>query len=181
MKNEHKYVFTISAQVLILQNFYIRKIDRTITSKCGGTLINHNTVLSAAHCISTKIDYNGATYSAINFKYPTLESTFKIILGAHDVSFMETNSQPGIGVVISNVSKVIQHELFNGNYLLNDISLFILEKNITPNAYINVACLPEPSVTFPGYNEPVIVSGWVWIEVDLLKMNIYNLRVFNLI
>ena len=78
------------------------------TYQCGGTLINQNTILSAGHCIKTELNLNGIIYPAINSQYPTLESTFKIILGAHDITFVKTNSQPGAGVVIAKVSKVIK-------------------------------------------------------------------------
>lgn len=45
--------------------------------------------------------------------------------------------------------------------MINDIALFILAEPIELNDYIQLACLPEISKSFPLYNESSYASGWV--------------------
>ena len=61
----------------------------TYTSNCTGVLIDHNTVLTPAHCIPTKAKFrhNGQLYTigvSLNSHYPTLESMLSVYLGVQD-------------------------------------------------------------------------------------------------
>lgn len=63
--------------------------NETYTSNCTGVLIDHNTVLTAAHCIPTKAKFrhNGQLYTigvSLNSHYPTLESMLSVYLGVQD-------------------------------------------------------------------------------------------------
>ena len=78
--------------------------------KCGGTLINRDTVLTAAHCIANKMEhtFNGTTYYfdiVPNDIYPSIASMYQVYIGAHNISrdSLELNYK-----TIFNVSKVIK-------------------------------------------------------------------------
>ncbi len=79
--------------------------------QCAGTLISRYTILTAGHCITYTFDYDyqGITYSLQvepNQYYPTLESSFKVYLGVHDISILPSNSVPPI--VVGSISKIIR-------------------------------------------------------------------------
>jgi secreted trypsin-like serine protease len=84
------------SQVLIVQSYKgyydlrpLATSNKTFISvefRCGGTLIDSNTVVSAAHCVIKEFDYYifGYVYSLkikLNEFYPTTESMFSIYLG----------------------------------------------------------------------------------------------------
>jgi hypothetical protein len=44
---------------------------------------------------------------------------------------------------------------------LNDIALLILDRDVTLNEKIQIACLPQsPSNTYPGNNMDAWIVGW---------------------
>lgn len=57
---------------------------------CGGTLINRNTILSAAHCVfeTVEVSVNNVKYIVpiTNSYSPNLATMFKAYLGAHNIS-----------------------------------------------------------------------------------------------
>ena len=113
---------------------------------CGGSVINHWHVLSAAHCV---FDSNGLTKP----------KDIKIMLGAH-------NHTAGDGVWF-DVSRVIIHpeyesEIDSHQY---DISLLTMERRIDFGHTIAPVCLADDSVTkinLTRYHG--VITGWGHIE-----------------
>ena len=84
--------FRWPSTVLVIQNykgdynFNGVKLTISTTFMCGGTLINHRTVLTASHCIASSFeyDYESSTYELTiqpNSYYPNWQSMFKVYIG----------------------------------------------------------------------------------------------------
>lgn len=79
-------IFTFKAVVQIPSGVYVN-LNQAYT--CGGTLVDRNTVLTAAHCIQDEVEftYNGQTYTTSvtpNSYFSTIEAMFKVYLGVHN-------------------------------------------------------------------------------------------------
>ena len=86
---------------------------------CGGTLIDKNNVLTAGHCIISKIKFsytanNGSTYSYTfpawsNSYNPTNESIYTVYLSTSDISFLFTSeySSNYVQISVKKVTRVI--------------------------------------------------------------------------
>jgi hypothetical protein len=89
-----------------------KSISVSVNYQCGGTLINHYTILTAAHCINKEIEYvyNGATVILPvkpNKYFPTLESTFTVLLGIHDLN---TFTPPSVAFTVKSVI-MVRHDV----------------------------------------------------------------------
>ncbi|KAG5666615.1 hypothetical protein PVAND_014631 [Polypedilum vanderplanki] len=99
---------------------------------CGGSIINTNTILSAAHCT-----------------YGRNHANFQILVG-------ETNRNQGS---LIEVSQVIQHEEYDDWELWNDVVILKIANHLTEGPTIHRVNLPTPGhIVPPGLT--VVVSGF---------------------
>merc|ERR550539_165137 len=100
---------------------------------CGGTLLNEDTVLTAAHCFDPIPGGPGPNY---------------VRLGDHDIS----TSSDGASRVDIRISRAIQHHAWDSNTLDSDIAIVKLSRPVAFTLYCRAACLPD------GYHDQDLTS-----------------------
>ncbi|CAG9860206.1 unnamed protein product [Phyllotreta striolata] len=129
---------------------WIVSIQSEGSHECGGSIINENTIITAAHCFDT-------------------EDELQIVAGTADLT------QKG---EVIKVERLINHENFDFETMDNDIAIMKLSTNLTFNEKVKPISLPENKHIADG--TPVIVSGWGSIipdsdisSNDLLEVVVY--------
>ncbi|XP_078511796.1 trypsin-like [Lissotriton helveticus] len=97
---------------------------------CGGSVINNEWVVSAAHCYKSRI---------------------QVRLGEHNIELIEG------GELFINSAKVIKHPKYNSRTIDNDIMLIKLDSPATFSA--RVQAIPLPTSCAPAGTD-CLISGW---------------------
>ncbi|XP_031529550.1 serine protease 1 [Vicugna pacos] len=97
---------------------------------CGGSLINSQWVVSAAHCY---------------------KSSIQVRLGEYNINVVEGNEQ------FISASKIIRHPSYNSNTLDNDIMLIKLKSAATLNSRVASVSLPTSCASA---GTKCLISGW---------------------
>ncbi|RXN37249.1 trypsinogen precursor [Labeo rohita] len=125
---------------------------KSSSHQCGGSLINKDWIVSAAHCYDSRIE---------------------VLLGKHNTAEDESSEQS----ILSEL--VIRHPQFNYSTIDNDIMLIKLSKPATLNEYVKPLDLPK-SCAPP--DTMCRVSGWGITMNDMVdsdKLQCLNLSIIS--
>jgi secreted trypsin-like serine protease len=105
---------------------------------CGGSLIDENHILTAAHCVAHMSKYD--------------VQNLRVRLGDHNIK--DNDSQ----TVVKHVKRVIRHKGFSSSTLWNDVAILTLDSAVQYSDTIQPICLAQGSQTY--VNNIVTVAGW---------------------
>lgn len=116
---------------------------------CGGTIIDENFILTAAHCL---VDDFG--------KYV---EWMGIVAGEHSRNISEGFEQN------RNVSRNVTYPNYNGTEVMHDIALIQLNKPLTFNERVRKVTLPKKDDTVPRAGATANVAGWGYVDRNQSK------------
>ncbi|XP_070383853.1 mite allergen Der f 3-like isoform X2 [Dermacentor albipictus] len=135
--------------VYIESTRYLTPTTRT-KQVCGGSLIAHNYVVTAAHCV---VDSEGKK--------------------AHKVVIYYNATKPQQGPEV-RAEVIIMHPNYDDDTLENDIAL--LKESLYIDHFVRPVCLPEEELNLTG--QPVTIAGWGYTAENKTAMS-YKLRRIN--
>merc|ERR1711899_478249 len=106
---------------------------------CGGSLIDENHILTAAHCVAHMSKYD--------------VQNLRVRLGDHNI---KTDAEANH--VEKRVKRVIRHKGFSSSTLWNDVAILTLEDDVNFNSNIQPICLASGGNKY--VNNHVTVAGW---------------------
>ncbi|KAK6630616.1 hypothetical protein RUM43_014601 [Polyplax serrata] len=106
---------------------------------CGGSLIDHEHILSAAHCVAHMTSWDVARLT--------------VRLGDHNIR-INTETRH----IEKRVRRVVRHRGFDPRTLYNDIAILTLDTPVSFSKTIRPICLPQGNQNYAGL--PATVIGW---------------------
>jgi len=105
---------------------------------CGGSILDEDTMITAAHCVHGK-NYNNPKH-------------LQIVAGEHNMRVTEGHEQT------KQVRRIIIHENYSPYKMENDIALLKLSSRLSMNTYVQPVALPRNGQQTTGTT--CVVSGW---------------------
>ena len=118
---------------------------------CGGTLIDSDSVLTAAHCVT---DSHG------NVRAP---SAFTLYIGKANIDQAKKSNRYG-------VSSVFRHPAYDAETFQNDVAVLKLNRVATSGSPIPIVA--SGSTQYQGAGQSVIVAGWGTTSVSKIKISL---------
>lgn len=144
----HTYTCFSFSQVLIKEATWLGLFVKT---KCGGVLIDHKWVLTAAHC------------------QPGFLGSLVVIVGEYDLTGDFENLKP----VAKPVKRMIVHRNYKPDTFENDIALLELESAFEVQPHVIPICLPEADDTDDYVGLVAHVAGWGKLSYGEFRMRFF--------
>lgn len=107
---------------------------------CGGSILNDQFVLTAAHCFEDSLSRQPERWQAY--------------VGKHHIDYMDASE------AIHNIKEIILHPGFDNVSMKNDLALLRLQDSIVFNDYVKPICVPPTRRRVVPFNTPCYTTGW---------------------
>ncbi|EFX75606.1 hypothetical protein DAPPUDRAFT_26576, partial [Daphnia pulex] len=126
---------------------------------CGGSLLDNQHILTAAHCVATLSSNEVAGV--------------EVILGLHTLKPMDAQ------VVRRKLRRVVRHKGYHAANFFNDIAILKMDSPVKFSSTISPVCLPSAGTRDLYVNKDAVVVGWGALQEDgkLLPISLQEVTV----